>query len=111
MRVPYLDVCDDLEYSQVSKEKYDSAAVECGIPAMVCGGIYPGVSNLMAAKMIRDIRDTTQSSDTTDTDTAADVNKGEEDQIEVEKLLYSYFTAGSGGVGQTILVCHHISII
>ena len=56
MGVPYLDVCDDLEYSQESKVRYNGEAANRGIPAIVCGGIYPGVSNLMAAKMIRDIR-------------------------------------------------------
>ena len=47
-RVPYLDVCDDAEYASKAKFRADSAAA-AGVPCVTTGGIYPGVSNLMAA--------------------------------------------------------------
>lgn len=103
MGVPYLDVCDDLEYSQESKVRYNGEAANRGIPAIVCGGIYPGVSNLMAAKMIRDIRQSELDSEAITSEETTNDASGQ-GKVEIEKLLYSYFTAGSGGVGPTILV-------
>ena len=96
--VAYLDVCDDLEYSQRSKREHHSAAVERGVPAIVCGGIYPGVSNLMAARMVDEVRTQGQRA------SVSELDSGASGVIDVEKVLYSYFTAGSGGVGTTILV-------
>jgi saccharopine dehydrogenase-like NADP-dependent oxidoreductase len=47
---PYLDVCDDQEHSVLTKSLHD-AAVKAGVPCITTGGIYPGVSNVMAAHM------------------------------------------------------------
>ena len=52
-------------------------------------GLYPGLSNIMAARMTEDL------------------NLGLEEGEEPDKpssIKYAYFTAGSGGVGTTILV-------
>ena len=49
--VPYLDVCDDTAYSQRAKQLHAKAAA-AGVPAITSAGIYPGVSNVMAAHLI-----------------------------------------------------------
>lgn len=58
-------------------------AVAANIPAITTAGIYPGVSNLMAAELVR---------------AARSENKGEP-----QRLRFYYYTAGSGGAGPTIL--------
>ena len=83
-RVPYLDVCDDTEYAQRAKAMQGAAAA-AGIRAVTCGGMFPGVSNVMAAQLVR--------LNTADGDTP----------LPPKRVLYSYFTAGSGGAGTTIL--------
>ena len=40
--VPYMDVCDDTEYSQRAKKLHSKAAA-AGVPAITTAGIYPGV--------------------------------------------------------------------
>lgn len=84
-RVPYLDVCDDTEYAQRAKAMQGAAAA-AGIRAVTCGGMFPGVSNVMAAQLVRA---------ETPVDGAAPAPP--------KRVLYSYFTAGSGGAGTTIL--------
>lgn len=94
-RTPYVDVCDDTTYSERVKS-YHSAAVAAGVPALTTAGIYPGTSNVMAAHIIA-------------------ISRGEYDEdwrykqpapgegVEPSYLRYSYYTAGSGGAGPTIL--------
>jgi saccharopine dehydrogenase-like NADP-dependent oxidoreductase len=77
-RVPYLDVCDDTAYGQQAKAQH-AAAQAAGIRAVVCGGMFPGVSNLMAAQLVR------------------------AEEAPPKRITFSYFTAGSGGAGTTIL--------
>jgi saccharopine dehydrogenase-like NADP-dependent oxidoreductase len=67
-------------------------AIAAGVPCVVTGGIYPGVSNLMARDMI-------------DANVAA---SAEGEDVAVEYVLYSYFCAGSGGVGDTILATSYM---
>ena len=74
-------MCDDRDYSQTAKG-YHEAAVAAGVAAITTAGIYPGVSNLMAAQLVR------MNCDEATTPSA---------------LRYSYYTAGSGGAGPTIL--------
>tara|TARA_B110000977_G_scaffold130957_1_gene166908 strand:- start:37638 stop:39086 length:1449 start_codon:yes stop_codon:yes gene_type:complete len=88
--IPYLDVCDDAKYASVAKQKSE-AAKQKGVPCITTAGVYPGVSNLMAADMI-----------------AANREAGEDLDAEVEYVLYSYFCAGSGGVGDTILATSYM---
>lgn len=78
-RVPYLDVCDDTEYSKMARGMADEAKV-AGVPCISTAGIYPGVSNVMAAYMIEKNKSTAP-----------------------DRVLYSYYTAGTGGAGPTIL--------
>mmetsp|Transcript_30088 Transcript_30088/g.115469 ORF Transcript_30088/g.115469 Transcript_30088/m.115469 type:complete len:202 (+) Transcript_30088:276-881(+) len=52
--VNYQDVCDDVDHMEMSRSLHDDA-VESNITAAICTGIYPGISNLMAAKAIRDL--------------------------------------------------------
>lgn len=58
-------------------------ALAANIPAITTGGIYPGVSNVMAAELVRAARS--------------------EGKGEPERLRFYYYTAGSGGAGPTIL--------
>ncbi|GAB2212262.1 hypothetical protein Droror1_Dr00025614 [Drosera rotundifolia] len=81
-KTAYVDVCDDTSYSQLAKS-FCERAVEANVPAITTAGIYPGVSNVMAAELVRLARD--------------------EAQLEPERLRFYYYTAGSGGAGPTIL--------
>uniref|UniRef100_A0A7I4BLJ8 Saccharopine dehydrogenase NADP binding domain-containing protein n=1 Tax=Physcomitrium patens TaxID=3218 RepID=A0A7I4BLJ8_PHYPA len=72
-KTAYIDVCDDQDYSMRAKAYHDRA-VAAGIPAITTGGIYPGISN----KLVR-------------------LNG------KAKRIRYSYYTAGSGGAGPTIL--------
>ena len=92
--VPYLDVCDDTAYSQRAKALH-SKAEAAGVPAITTGGIYPGVSNVMAAHMISMARNEY-------TDDFKYVEPPT-DAAQPRRVLYSYYTAGSGGAGPTIL--------
>ncbi|XP_059625036.1 uncharacterized protein LOC132268237 isoform X2 [Cornus florida] len=64
-------------------KSYKDKAQDANIPALTTGGIYPGVSNVMAAELVR---------------TARSESKGEP-----ERLRFYYYTAGTGGAGPTIL--------
>lgn len=80
--VRYLDVCDSVDFARreqhiFQKLERENHTTEC----WVCTGIYPGVSNLMAAAGINRLGGPS----------------------EVESVKFSYYTAGSGGVGTTIL--------
>ncbi|KAG8388970.1 hypothetical protein BUALT_Bualt02G0180600 [Buddleja alternifolia] len=81
-KTAYLDVCDDTSYAQRAKS-YMNKARDANIPAITTGGIYPGVSNVMAAELVC---------------AAKSENKGEP-----KRLRFYYYTAGSGGAGPTIL--------
>ncbi|CAL9133480.1 unnamed protein product [Musa acuminata var. zebrina] len=81
-KTAYVDICDDTDYSQRAKS-FHSEAVAAGVPAITTGGIYPGVSNVMAAELVH---------------SAKSENAGEP-----ERLRFFYYTAGSGGAGPTIL--------
>ncbi|KAJ8904624.1 hypothetical protein NDN08_001142 [Rhodosorus marinus] len=76
--VNYQDVCDDVDHMEMSRGLHNDA-VESNITAAVCTGIYPGISNMMAAKAIRDL------------------------DVDPEQVTFDYFTAGTGGAGPTIL--------
>ncbi|XP_030960083.1 uncharacterized protein LOC115981826 isoform X3 [Quercus lobata] len=78
----YIDVCDDTTYACRAKS-FKTRAVAANIPAITTAGIYPGVSNVMAAELVRASRS--------------------ESKGEPERLRFYYYTAGSGGAGPTIL--------
>ncbi len=71
-RTSYLDVCDDTRYAAACRRLGPSAR-EAGIAGVTTGGIYPGVSNVMAAAL---------------------VNKMREQGLPPDELVFSYFTAG-----------------
>ena len=78
--VPYCDVCDDFALSCQAKTLSGEAAA-VGIPAVVSCGIWPGVSALMAARAVEQLG-------------------GPE---ACERVELSFFTAGTGGAGPTIV--------
>ncbi|XBH90999.1 hypothetical protein VPH35_082509 [Triticum aestivum] len=80
-KTAYIDVCDDMDYSWRAKAFHEEAKAQ-GVPAITTAGIYPGVSNVMAAELV----------------SAARSEDGEP-----ERLRFFYYTAGSGGAGPTIL--------
>ncbi|KAJ3681061.1 hypothetical protein LUZ60_015550 [Juncus effusus] len=81
-KTAYVDVCDDTDYAWRAKS-FHKDALNAGIPAITTAGIYPGVSNIMAAELVR--------------------NAKTKDDTEPERLRFFYYTAGSGGAGPTIL--------
>ncbi|XP_022152949.1 uncharacterized protein LOC111020567 isoform X2 [Momordica charantia] len=81
-KTAYVDVCDDTNYSWNAKA-LKNKAIDANIPAITTAGIYPGVSNVMAAELVRAARD--------------------ESKAEPERLRFYYYTAGTGGAGPTIL--------
>lgn len=78
--VPYCDVCDEWPLSQQAKQLSAKAAA-AGIAAVVSSGIWPGASALMAAEAVDRLG-----------------GPGACDQLEL-----SFFTAGTGGAGPTIV--------
>lgn len=93
---PYMDVCDDTALSRLAKT-YSERARDAGVPAITTAGIYPGVSNVMAAHMISLARKEYDSTG------QAYVDASQKNSSEPMRVLYSYFTAGTGGAGPTIL--------
>ncbi|KAF0913329.1 hypothetical protein E2562_021978 [Oryza meyeriana var. granulata] len=81
-KTAYIDVCDDTDYSWRAKGFHEQAKA-CEVPAITTAGIYPGVSNVMAAEHVHAARS--------------------ENDGEPERLRFFYYTAGSGGAGPTIL--------
>ncbi|KAH9298965.1 hypothetical protein KI387_030647, partial [Taxus chinensis] len=90
-KTAYIDVCDDRSYSCLAKSFHEKA-VTAGVPAITTAGIYPGVSSLMAAELVR----------------LAKTDSSRGTPSEPERLRFSYFTAGSGGVGPTILATSYL---
>lgn len=81
--IPYVDVCDEYELAVTSKKELGEQAKASGVSAVICGGIWPGVSALMAAEAKAKLEQQT----------------GEE----CETLDFSFFTAGTGNAGPTIV--------
>ena len=52
---PYMDVCDDMAHSVLTRTLHERAKA-AGVPCITTAGIYPGVSNVMAAHMISKAR-------------------------------------------------------
>jgi len=74
--VPYLDIADDLSFAQKARD-LSALAKERGVPALVNGGIFPGMSNVMAGLLA--------------------------ERGSVTHLAFSYFIAGSGGAGPGVM--------
>lgn len=81
--VDYLDVCDDINLSRIVRsERYQALAIVGNATAVISTGIWPGGSSLFAQHIIEEHC---------------------EGPEEVDEVLFSFFTAGSGGAGPTIL--------
>ncbi|KAL9663064.1 hypothetical protein QQ045_027901 [Rhodiola kirilowii] len=83
-KTAYIDFCDDMRYSRRAKS-FNDKALDANIQAITTAGIYPGVSNVMAAELVR---------------AAKSESNGE---TEPKRLRFFYYTAGTGGAGPTIL--------
>lgn len=81
--IPYVDVCDEYELAVTSKKDLGQLAKDSGVPAVVCSGIWPGVSALMAAE--------------------AKAKLEQESGEACDTLDLSFFTAGTGNAGPTIV--------
>jgi Saccharopine dehydrogenase NADP binding domain len=78
----YMDVCDDVALSRIARSQgYQAEAKRRGTAAILSTGIWPGGSSLFAQKVISRAGG----------------------QSQVEKVTFSFFTAGSGNAGPTIL--------
>ncbi|RDX64415.1 hypothetical protein CR513_57032 [Mucuna pruriens] len=95
-KTAYVDICDDTSYSWRAKSLMNRA-VDANVPAITTGGIYPGVSNVMAAELVR----------------IANESKDKPERLSfmlIQQLIsycgqlrFYYYTAGTGGAGPTIL--------
>lgn len=85
--VPYVDVCDDYCTASAAKSRYMEKARDNKVPCIISTGCWPGVSSLMAKQLVRKVLTTNTSLKPQD--------------LSVE---FSFFTAGSGGAGATLLV-------
>ena len=83
-RVKYVDVCDDINLARAARSpRFQTLARERDTSAIVSAGIWPGVSSILAQTLINRV-----------------ARRGGD---EVSKVRFSFFTAGSGGAGETIL--------
>ena len=82
--IPYCDVCDEWDLAEISKEQLHAKAVEKNVPTIISCGIWPGVSALMAAEGV-------------------DLLLSKDDNREISSIDYSFFTAGTGNAGPTIV--------
>ncbi|KAL7547023.1 hypothetical protein ACHAWF_010339, partial [Thalassiosira exigua] len=89
LKMPYVDVCDEWELAEASKSELDEKARDAGVPAVVSCGIWPGVSALMAAEGVAQLK--------------ASAKGSSEEEVEIESIDYSFFTAGTGNAGPTIV--------
>ena len=93
-KVAYLDISDDAAYSRRAKQ-YAGAAEAAGVPCITAAGLYPGLSNLLAAHMQAEAEREALEDGASPEDAAL--------AAVPERLRFSYWTAGSGGAGRTIL--------
>ena len=82
--IPYVDVCDDYCTASAAKARY---ADKAKAPCIISTGCWPGVSSLMAKQLVGKVL-------------------RENKALKPEDLTvdFSFFTAGSGGAGVTLLV-------
>jgi Saccharopine dehydrogenase NADP binding domain len=86
-KTPYVDVCDDYCTAMAAKSTYGSRAKDQGVPCVISTGCWPGVSSLMAKQLVSALLRRHSSLSPKDL-----------------KVDFSFFTAGSGGAGSTLLV-------
>ena len=83
-KIPYVDVCDEFELAAKAKELFDQNAKDEGVTAVVASGIWPGVSALMAANAVEKL-------------------ETEHPNQKADTIDFSFFTAGTGNAGPTIV--------
>lgn len=88
-------MCDDNDYAARAKADYHEKARAAGVPAITSGGIYPGVSNVMAAHMVSTARREYDN----DGHFVGKDGANKADAVEPKKLQYFYYTAGTGEFG------------
>jgi hypothetical protein len=86
--LPYVDVCDEVALCKASKDLH-ARAVAAKCAAVVAGGIWPGASALMAAEAVAALRKR---------DGFGDGVSPPEERVDL-----SFFTAGTGNAGATIV--------
>jgi saccharopine dehydrogenase-like NADP-dependent oxidoreductase len=91
-KIPYIDVCDDYCTAMASRHRYHKAAIDASVPCIVSTGCWPGVSNIMALQLLHCHQQQTQ---------RLQLGSGADKEMAVD---FSFFTAGSGGAGVTLLV-------
>mmetsp|Transcript_28817 Transcript_28817/g.64428 ORF Transcript_28817/g.64428 Transcript_28817/m.64428 type:complete len:333 (-) Transcript_28817:39-1037(-) len=96
--LPYVDVCDEVALCEAGK-KLDAEAKAKGTVAVVAGGIWPGASALMAAEVIAKLREL-DAQGSSSGDSSGEMLEG---PCEGEKVDLSFFTAGTGNAGATIV--------
>lgn len=79
--VRYVDLCDDYSFSCLAKE-YHEEALARGVACVTTGGVFPGLSNVIAAELVLQLH---------------------EHGVDAEELKLDYFVAGTGGTGPTVL--------
>jgi saccharopine dehydrogenase-like NADP-dependent oxidoreductase len=85
--INYIDVCDDYCTAMAAKHKYASVAKQNNSSCILSTGCWPGVSSLMAKRLVQHALQNHKNL------TPQDIN-----------VDFSFFTAGSGGAGATLLV-------
>jgi saccharopine dehydrogenase-like NADP-dependent oxidoreductase len=85
--IAYVDVCDDYDTARAAKTRFDDMARSTNTPCLLSTGCWPGVSSLMAKQLVHTALARHPSLRSCD--------------LSVE---LSFFTAGSGGAGVTLLV-------
>ncbi|KAJ4807253.1 hypothetical protein LUZ62_019819 [Rhynchospora pubera] len=125
-KTAYVDVCDNTDYALRAKGLHEKA-IAAGIPAITTAGICPGVSNVMAAKLV----DAARNRDGATPESLRFASHYSYRRLQKSKFVlekgylyvsqerkvvpytasvlkylfrFSYYVAGSGGVGPTMLL-------
>lgn len=84
----YVDICDDSDCA-FDIASLSGRAEKAGVIGITSAGIYPGISNLLVCDAILSLRDEFAADNDSDSD--------------ISSIRLYYFTAGSGGIGATVL--------
>lgn len=96
----YLDVCDDIPLSRICRgDEFQNLARKTGGNAVISAGIWPGCSSLLAQDMIEEAKHGSNSG--LISSSASD--QGIVQHETITSVEFSFFTAGSGNAGPTIL--------
>ena len=101
--IPYMDVCDDYCTAKAAQTRLGPRARDASLPCIVSTGCWPGVSSLMARQMMDDIvqQQQPQPQEEEQSSSSSFVQSWNPSEWTVD---FSFFTAGSGGAGLTLLV-------